>query len=377
MTAIYDLRILDRSGTLLHQLSASAPTSDITKTGYLDLAYRNNVNSYGTAAFILPYSHLAIPDITERCQIEIWRNDPDNGVGWMRDWEGIFLDEKRWYDKSTNRHLFKAYCYGSAFQMLEDRYVMWKSGVINRSAFTGVAAETIMKTLMQYNCTSSANVSNGREVDGTIAGLSIQADGGGGNVVDCSCAWKRLLDVLQSVASTGGGDFDLIKTGAAAWEFRWYAGQRGTDRRATVIFSDTLGNMTDQIYLKTRSGKKTSLVVGGQGLEDNRMIGSKTGNGYSATDNFEKFFSSTSQASTVAGLQDVADQQLYAARDIESLSFSILPTPGTVYNRDYFLGDLVTGLYQGVSSTLKITGIGVSIESTGRSVVTPELTYVG
>jgi hypothetical protein len=374
MAAIYELRIKTAAGVELHRLAANPGGQDLAKTGFIELAYTNQVNSYGLCSFVLPGTHSILADLTERCQVEVWRADPANGIAFTRDWSGLFLDEYRWYQ--DGQHLYKATCYSDVFK-LQDREILWRADVNSRSRFINSKAETILKTLVQYNCTSDASVANGRIVDGTMSGITIQADAASGNVIDWKCAWDNLLDTLQKVASIGGGDFDLVKTAAATWEFRWYTGQRGTDRTASVLFSTELGNMGDPQYSKVRSSKKTSVTVGGQGQGADRAVANRTGNGFSSTANYEEFFNGSSQAETTAGLQAIGDRRLFDVRDQETFSFTVLPTPACVYGLHYFLGDRVTAKYLGVTTTPKIVSISISIDKSGQETVNPGLSYVG
>jgi hypothetical protein len=374
MSAVYELRIKTAAGVELHRLAAN-PGGTRSTMGFVQLAYTNQVNSYGACSFVLPGDHTILPDLTERCQVEVWRRDLANGLDWYRDWSGLFLDEERWYEASSGQHLYKALCYGDVFK-LQDRYNLWRAGTANRSDFTGAKAETILKTLVRYNCTGDASVANGRMGDGTMTGVSVQADGAGGNAIDHACAWDNLLDVLQKVASIGGGDFDLVKTGAQAWEFRWYTGQRGTDRTGSVFFSTDLGNMGDPKYTKTRSTTKTSVTAGGQGEGAARLVEMRTGNGYSASANYEEFFNASGQVETALGLQAIGDRRLFDLRDAESFEFKVLPTPATVYGVHYFLGDKVTAKYMSITTTPKIVAIGVTVDKSGQETVTPEMAYV-
>lgn len=374
MSSVYELRVFTSLGVELYRLAANPGGQDLAKTGFIELAYTNQVNSYGLCSFVLPGAHDIIPDLTERCQVEVWRADPDNGLAFYRDWSGFLLDEERWY--ADGQHLYKATCYSDIF-MLQDRAILWRADVANRSSFASAKAETILKTLVSYNCTAAAAVVNGRIVAGTMTGVIVQADAAGGNTIDTKCAWDGLLDTLQKVASIGGGDFDLIKTGAQTWEFRWYAGQRGTDRTASVIFSTDLGNMGAPKYAKARSGKKTSVTVGGQGEGALRAAQNKTGNGYSATANYEEFFNGSSQAETTAGLQAIGDRRLFDVRNVETFDFDVLPTPATVYGRDYFLGDRVTAKYLSITATPKIVSMAIQVDKSGQETVSPGMSYVG
>jgi hypothetical protein len=307
--------------------------------------------------------------------VEIWRSDAENGIAWYRDWSGMFLDEDRWLEGGLS--LYKAYCKGDQI-WLHDREVFYDADTANRTAFVAVPAETIMKTLATYNCTAFASVANGRDADGTIAGFSVQVpDNGLGNPLNWKCARDNLLGTLQKLADVAGGDFDVIKTGAATWEFRWYTARRGIDRTATVIFSLDRGNMGDPHYSIARSGRITSVVVGGLGVGADRLTSARTGNGYAANNNIEAFYDGNSQNPTAAGLNALGDQLLYKMRDQQQFSFKVLQTPACLYGRDYFPGDLVTAKFLTITTTPKIISASVSVKAGDKDNVDIGLSYVG
>jgi hypothetical protein len=360
MTALYRLHILTAAGVLKHILAANPGGNDPTKGGPLELAYTNVVNGYGTCAFILDGNHEALVDLTYRCQVEVWRSDPNAAISWYRDWSGFFVDEKRWL-KDGQLQMFTAICVGDAF-LLQDRAILWYANTANRSAFTGAKAEVIMKTLVKYNCTADASTGNGRIKDGTIAGLSVDTPGGtNGTTQDWLCAWDNLLKSLQNLAIIGGGDFDVIKNAAGtAWVFNWYTGQRGTDRTASVVFGLERGNMANPVHTITRRGRKTAIAVGGDGVDLGREVVVRTATGYSASNNIEEFYNGASQIPTTEALQAMGDQELYKCRDIEKLEFDPIQTPGCQYGREYFLGDIVTARFVS-TTTPKIIKASMSV----------------
>lgn len=225
------------------------------------LGYRRVVNDPGVLKFRLDGDNKAVDLLSHNSQVEVRRRVAEHGIAWHVDFYGLFQWPKR---QTTEHDVFEAVCPGQ-LSMLGWRHVAWAAGTANRSKFTGVAAETIMKTLVQYNATSDATVANGRKREGAVTGISIEADSARGTVRDWGCAHANLLKTLQELALVGGGDFDLIKTGAQAWEFRFYPGQRGTDRSATVLFSLGYGNMANPTYSYDRTQEATVAIVGGQG----------------------------------------------------------------------------------------------------------------
>lgn len=329
-------------------------------TDFLSLAYNKVVNEPGLCVFSLSGNHQAISYLENNSQIEIWRRNQGQGIDWYCDFYGLYREPDR---RGARPGIFAAYCPGQ-LSMLAWRIVAWPAATTNRSQFTSTAAETIMKTLVNYNAGASATTGNGRERTGTITGVSVEADGAGGNSLDWNCGHKNLLETLQEIAFIAGGDFDLVKTAAQAWEFRWYEGQLGTDRSADVIFALDYDNMANPRYRLRRLGEKTVAIVGGQGVESGRTIEVRTGANYNASTNNIEAFVDARNITTTAGLQTRGDQYLEASRAYDEFYFDVLQTAVSAYGKHYFLGDLVTAVspYTGLGVTRKIKTVSVSLD---------------
>lgn len=365
MGAEYKVRMRSAAGVLVAEV-----------TDFLEIGYTKAVNAPGLATIELPADHQVISSLENRSQVEVWRRYVDalHGIDldWYCDFYGLYLDQERDY---TDRETFTMQCPGQMW-FLGTRIVAWAAGTDNRSRFTSTAAETIMKTLVDYNAGANATTVNGRIRAGTITGISCEADGAAGNSVDWFCATDNLMETLQKLATVAGGDFDLIKTAAQAWEFRWYTGQRGTDRSATVIFALERGNMALPRYRKNRISEKTVVVVGGPGQEAEREFVVRTGADYAASNDVEVFLNATNRTTT-AGLQAVGDAKADETRARDEFSFEVLQTPACLYGLHYcvagVIGDLVTAKWGDVSATEKIRGVTVTYQSGGQEKIDPQM----
>jgi hypothetical protein len=344
----------------IHRLDAidltGAKQFEITDFRYL--TYNRRVNAPGVVQFGLRGAHPLLAVVQDKWEIEVWRKM--DGYDWTQEIVGMVRRPDWSFDKQPVMDL---YCQGIVGK-LSWRYVLYVPETASRSLFTSAKAETIMKTLVNYNAGSSATTGNGRHRNGAITGLSVQADGANGNTKDWACAYDNLLETLQKLALVAGGDFDLIKTGANAWEFRWYTGQRGTDRTTTVKFSMALGNMANVKYSDDRMDEKTVGVVLGQGEGSDRDLVIRTGTNYSASNDIELYINASDipKGQTTA-LQDRGDQKLTDAEAVKEFSFDVLQTPASRYGVHYFLGDLVTAInpVDGSSITEKIQAVTVSV----------------
>jgi hypothetical protein len=227
---------------------------------------------------------------------------------------------------------------------------------------------------VKYNATSSGTTGDGRARNVSLTGISIQTDGATGNTIDFLCAWRNLLSAVQEVAQIGGGDFALVKTGAQAWEFRWYAGQLGTDRSATITFATQYGNMANPKLVRNSMEERTIAIVGGQGEESARSVVVRTGANV-ATNPAEVFVDARSYTAT-AGLEAEGDRELDAMKRRDALTFDVLQVPSTLYGVHYDLGDLVTAVYQDVTATKMVRRVGVSLAEDGREQIRVEMADV-
>jgi len=352
VTPSYRLDIRDTSGDL-----------QAVVTDFLYLTYTRRVNEVGLLQFALPPDHPAIAYLTDKAEVEVWRRDARNGVDWYRDFDGL-VRTAEWAHLDDGRETFTCWC-PSVHTMLGWAIVAYPANTANRSTFSAAKAETIMKTLVTRNLTSSGTTGDGRVRTAPQPGITVEADGAGGNTLTYACAWANVLGALQDIARIGGGDFDLVQSGAAAWQFTWHAGQLGTDRSASVTFSLAHGNMASPVYTLARSEERTVAIVGGQGEEAARATAVRTGTNYHVTTNNIETFVQASDRDSTAGLQAAGDARLDELRARPAFRFSIIETPATVYNRDFYLGDLVTARYRDAAYTVKVKGVTVSLAADG------------
>ena len=252
---------------------------------------------------------------------------------------------------------------------------MWQDKLDNRTRFTGVPAETIMKTLVAYNATSLATIANGRAVTWPFNDIKVQADQGRGPILDWKCAWKPLLEELQAIAKIANGDFDLVKTGPKSWEFRYYPQQLGTDRSGpgNIAFSLTNGNMASPKYTFDRINEATVAVVGGRGDAVNRTFQIVYGTNYNVQNNYNELFVHAADQDTQAYLTAKGQEAMYRAQARNQFSFRVLQTPSTQYGRDYFVGDIVTAYYKSLVFKQKVDGVTVNFKSgSGGGSANPE-----
>lgn len=364
MTNLYRLDFYNASGAKQAELTASG-AADATgaKSGFTGLAYTKKVNHPGFMIFRLRGDHELLASIADKWQVEVWRKP--EGQAWARDFVGLYRQpEWAWGEYS----IFQGYCPG-LMSILGWRIVNYPAGTADKTVFTSDPAETVANTLVKYNATSDATTGNGRKRDGAISGLTVEANGAAGNTINWYCAQANLLETLQDIARVGGGDFDVVKTSSTAWQWRWYEGQLGTDRSASVTFAMDYGNMANPSYRETVIDEKTVACVWGQGEGTDRDYVTRTGTNYHATtNNIEVYINAQDiDLGDTDGLNSRGDTELDAVEARNEFTFDVLQAPATLYGVHYFLGDKVTAVnpFTGNSATLKVDQVTVSFDSKG------------
>lgn len=322
--------------------------------------------------------HVLIEALEHRGGVELWRRVPRLGVGWYRHFSGVFLDQERTlFDRAT----LTVRAWGDAV-LLGRRIVNYRAGYAGRSVFLGEAVESVLKDLVKYNVTVEATTGNGRKRTGANWPgnvITVEADGAGGSVVDWYCHGDNLLETLQKLAVLAGDDWNLVKIAGNAWEFRYYAGQMGTDRTGSVFFSVALDNMGDPVYRYDRSKEGTVACVWGQGEEDLRDYVTRTGPDFDAANDVEFYVSATQvEYGHTSGLNAAGDQACEEARAREVFSFRALQNLSSIYKVHYELGDLVTARnpFTGAEVAVKVVGVVLSVNGEGEEVLETELRTV-
>jgi hypothetical protein len=223
-----------------------------------------------------------------------------------------------------------------------------------------------MKTLYNYNLSTSATTANGRMLDGRLTGAAAATSSGLGNTTSLSCSGQNLLSVLQDIQLTAGGDFALTYTAPATWNFVWYTGQLGTDKSATVVFSVATGTIAKLTLKTNRITDTTAAIVAGQGEGSARVITTRPASLPTGLDLRETFVDGRNQR-TVAEYTQLGDITIRdAQRRQTSVQTEVLQSAALRYGRDYFLGDLVTVYaYAAGNITQKVQSVALSMSAQG------------
>jgi hypothetical protein len=255
--------------------------------------------------------------------------------------------------------------------LLAWRYVMWPAGTTNRSDFSNKAAETIMTDLVYYNAGAGATIAGGRLLDGNYGFLNVRSSSGRGNTMSLGCAFKNLLEALQTIRNRGGGDFGIVDLGAT-FEFRWEP-LWGEDKTSYVILSPELGNVSEIVYTEDYTDEATAVLVAGQGEQEQRSFGTATRDAAIAIEHFgdRRDIGDDSQ------LPQQATEVLLEKTPRPQLRLKVAQIPGCRYFEHYNIGDLVSCMLDGVRYTMYVQGAQVSVDASGAEDIEVEFEWRG
>ena len=353
MAPIYKVTILNSSGIVQSFVTA-----------YFDATISRQVNTFDVFTMSLNANDPNASPIVEGAIVSVSRLDKQLGVPEQTEFVGFVRRLDNVYESQTTLGVT---CVGMS-AMLSDRIVAYKANVNNRSTFAGVPAETIAKTLVNYNLGTLATTANGRIQLGTISGFSTAATAGTGTSLSLSCSMRNVLSVLQEISIQGGGDFDVTYTAPSTYTFVWYNGQRGTNRTSTVILSLNNGAIAQTTKTTNRIDDFTSVIIGGAGTEAARTFNKRPASvpaGFALRESFLN--AANQQNATTTYYNHVGDAALNAqARKRTTYASKVIQNGAFRYGRDYFLGDLVSVNVDGVNIQQKVQGVTMSFKDNGE-----------
>lgn len=353
MPAVWKVRVKGADGLLHAELTGE-------KSGFFSFSLMRRVNCPGAFALLIYrradepigsfMTRTAIFELDS--QVEFYRHWPEMGLDWYLEYEALMRG--RVYYITADGDLVCEIS-GRGYLDLVNRRIIEAAAGSADAEKTG-AAETVCKAYVTAQAGSGAGAR-------ATTGLSVQADGATGETVTIKASNKNLLTTCQEIAKIGGGDFDVIGTGAATFEFRWYDGQRGTDRSADVKFSYALGNMGEPTIARMQQDEITAVLVGGQGTGAERTTVWRTDAtriAESTWNRIEKFVDQRNE-DTTNGLNSTGDEALEEGRPKNALTFTAIQTPGCLLGKRYFFGDLVTADFMGYSATKKVAEYTITV----------------
>lgn len=357
----YEIRIYESISILRHVC-----------TDYLRITIGRQVNGVGTAAFEVNAASIAAQYCVVGNYLAIYRSDPVAGIASSLEFSGVI----RRVDRIEDEREYLQIAALDMIHLLGTRIVAYKASLANKSIWRNRPTETILKQLFTQNLGASATTANGRIKSGVISGMATAGTSGTGTVQSIACAYQNVLSVMQKLAETGGGDFDLIWTpGQIAWDFNWYLGQRGTNRTSTVVLSVDNGTLASARIIDDRIEDFTSVIIGGGGENLARRVTTRPSPLPTGVADREFFMDARNQAkATLTQLQIMAQRRLNSqARLRRRYEVAILQNGSYLYGRNYFFGDKISLDVLGIRYTVKVRAVTLDFQSNGAEQVSIEL----
>jgi hypothetical protein len=136
-------------------------------------------------------------------------------------------------------------------------------------------------------------------------------------------------------------------------------------RDTLVVFSQEFDNINSAAYKMSLENYASTAYAKGPGETMIVAVGSDA----SGLERFETFLDIT-DAADLAELAELAAIELAEKKPVETVSAEVVPNDTFVYERDYFLGDLVTvrNVEQKVTVKIQITEVVESWDASGHKI---------
>jgi len=361
----YYIVLKDQSGTKLHVFD-----------NYIGFTFENVLNDEGfyTIAFYDDDDD-RFDDFQVDGQVEFYRSVPGASLDWYLEFEGLHRDPSRGVDKN-GRKIFTSEGVGYN-NLLARRVIGYKQGTVRAEKDNYV--EDVMKEFVSENLGSDAGHAS-RVRNGIMTNFTVEAVSA---VHDQTANWKgeksfvNILDVLKEIANysqtttptSRSMDFAVVNNGDGNFIFRTYIDQKGDDRTidsstaTPVLFSPEFGNLQSARYQLNRISELNAAIVLGRGERSTRkVIVRESIDGSDSPWNDIEVARAASLNEFEYQLNNFGDSLLAQNSYKEILEGEILQTQGTLYGRDYFLGDLCTFTYGLIQKDKKIVGVRISAQ---------------
>lgn len=305
----------------------------VVLTDFERLRVENTLDDIGGAVLQVGGDELRVLDLYESAQPDMlmevrWRDDAA-GILPRLELTGLVLDRDVWRDENGWHVQITA----AGLRHLLTR-VICVAGAGTAGAVKSGPAETVVKGFVSQEITRVA-----------YPDFTITPSAGTGPSITINGFNKSLLAICRQAHQLTGGDFVLTSTPAAHVSFDWLSGGMGTDRRATLRFGLSYGNVTNPRLIRQRSKQISHAIVLGQGEGGDRdvvIVHDPVLAGESKWGRIES--SQDARDVPKGGLTQLAErgrEVLWGNAAVRRWEFEVLQTEGTRYGREYFLGDRV------------------------------------
>ena len=355
----------------------------------LSWSVAKKVNDVNIATVRVNFQQYGGVDIAIGQFITIEREDIANGMAEYIEFVGMI----RKYKVIQGADTIIEFVAVDGMHILQDRLVAWYPDLPGYSTFSSVTYPKASSVLAQLWDTNLGNDSlsppvvsasltrrygtslNRWAVGYVILAQQFAVDYDVGSAVNYSCSGENLLTAMQKVADAGGIDFwiDMFDGNTFYYDLKC-AVNRGVDRTAYVKMSqenNTLGTLDRTVDILN---SPSYIIANGTGKNKARIHG-----GYPAVVPedlaLREAFVNGADNTTVNQLNVIATRRwLQEQRKVQSYNIEVLQSSVYRYGRDYFLGDLVTAVWNGATTlTRKVYGVTLGMDSSGNERVQVDL----
>jgi hypothetical protein len=328
---------------------------------FTSLEYVRTENSIGNMVLTIPRGLMRYEDFAVGQLFEIWREK--HGSLELQNDTAYFLQDWQFYTDGEGREFIQLYATDANW--LLDTAIVWAYAGSSQSEKTG-KPDDMMKAIV-------------REQLGDLAGgnrvkLSVQNNvGAGGASVTKAFAYRNVFTVLQELADVANENgvylaFDVVRTAPATFEFRTYAGQRGTNHSRTSgdprLVGKQYGNLAEASFGTFHSDERNCILIAGKGEDKSRLRIARVNNSRIGASkwNRREYFKDSRDNDTTAALQADGDEVLNDYKPKQILTGRLLDTPGMQFGVHYQFGDIVTAQAFGYNVDCHISSVRVKVD---------------
>lgn len=360
MTATYEVFLYDQSGD---------PQALLQGWSYLEFTQRLSKPWNSILRIDMSYLDdrvgLFRDDMESDWFIEVYRRHPVTGRNLV--YEGL---HRTLIDQVLASGVVEFTQYTQGYTALLDRRICLPPTGSEALTFTG-AAETAMKDFVDSECISPTDATR------IILGLVNEADAGAGSTAEYNARYTILSTVIRRLAEQGAVEFGIVKpAGGAVGDFEFQVRTPwGTDRTTAsadpTIFDLFFGNMLIPIYSKNASEEVNYVYIGGQGEGIDRVIDTvsdATAIARSPLNRIERFVDARNEPNA-DGLATIGQAYLNDYAYKPRLTFNLNETEGTLWLRDWELGDKISARYFTIEVDKQITEVTVQVAATETGII--------
>jgi len=328
---------------------------------FTSLEYVRTENTIGSMILTIPRQLMRYEDFAVGQLFEIWREK--HGSLELQNDTAYFLQDWQFYTDRDGREYIQLFATDANW--LLDTAIVWAYAGSAQAEKTG-KPDDMMKAIV-------------REQLGDLAGgnrvkLSVQNNvGAGGASVTKAFAYRNVFTVLQELADVANENgvylaFDVVRTAPATFQFRTYAGQRGTDHSRTSgdprLVGKQYGNLAEASFGTFHSDERNWVLVAGKGEENARLTVERynTSRIGASKWNRREYFKDSRDNDTTAALQADGDEVLNDYKPKQILTGRLLDTYGMQYGIHYQFGDIVTAQAFGYNVDCHISSVKVKVD---------------